>query len=76
MNSAEAIQNARDAHYNMGVQREAFMWGADVRDAAIINARNIGVSAQEIAAALSLSRQQVHKIIAAHATGPTMSDLA
>lgn len=76
MDKAEALQQVVDAQSTMAVKREAFTDGTAERDLAVVAARYVGASVIDIADTLGLSRQQVHKIIAAHTAGPMLSDFA
>ncbi|WP_372699429.1 helix-turn-helix domain-containing protein [Arthrobacter sp. JSM 101049] len=57
------IKVAKAAQDRLVAANQKFIHVAAERDAALKAARQAGVSAQELAARLGLSRQQVHKII-------------
>lgn len=57
------LEAAKAAQERLNRANEEFMGAATERDAAVIAARNSGVSAVEIAVGLGLSRQQIHRII-------------
>jgi hypothetical protein len=69
MTTTDALTSARSAHAAMLEAQTALNEATTARDVAIAGARTSGVSAIEIAEALALSRQQVHRILE-RATGP------
>jgi len=57
------IEQAKAAQDRLATANQNFIQAAAERDAAVKDARLAGVSAQELATHLGLSKQQVHKII-------------
>lgn len=65
-----ALSLVRDARDTVAYKASQFHDGIADRDAAIRQAREYGASAMEIADAASLTRQQVHKILAEPTPNP------
>lgn len=57
------IETAKAAQDRLTAANQNFIHAAAERDAAVKGARQAGVSANELATTLGLSKQQVHKII-------------
>lgn len=56
----ELVRNARDT---LGIKEAQLHDGLADRDAAIVEARDAGASAIQIAEAAGLTRQQIHRIL-------------
>ena len=66
--TADSVRLAQAAQIAMFEAQAAFAITTSARDAAVVAARQSGASAIDIADALGLSRQQIHKILEKNTT--------